>query len=87
MIDKKHLEEHISRDENDNKSHNISQSNGNNIHDEHQSIGENVLSTKKEQIEYSKPSEEQVEHQDLDVSDPGYVFGNEDDEEYPERNQ
>ena len=50
------LEEHISRDENDDKSHNISQSNGNNIENAHQSIEENVLFTKKEEIEHSKSS-------------------------------
>jgi hypothetical protein len=74
------LEEHISREENDDKSHIISQSNVNNIEKADQSIEENVLPLKKEQIEYSKPSADQ----DLGESGPEYIYGNEDDEEHQE---
>jgi hypothetical protein len=78
-----HLEEHISREENDNKSHVISQYNENNIENAHQSIEENVLFTKKEEIEHSKSSAKilAADLQDPDVSNPEYVFGNEDDED------
>jgi hypothetical protein len=70
-----HLEEYISIEGNNNKSQVISQYDENNIHDAHQSVEEIVLSTKKEQIEHSKPLEE---------NDPEYIYGNEDDEEYQE---
>jgi hypothetical protein len=75
------LEEHISREENDDKSHIIPQNNENNIENAQQSIEENVLSTKKEQIEHSKPSADQ----DLEENDPEYIYGNEEDEEHPEK--
>jgi hypothetical protein len=71
-----HLEEHISRDENNDKSHIISQSNENNIGYAHQSIEENVLSTKKEQIEQSKRSVEAQDGSGLE-----YIYGNEGNEE------
>jgi hypothetical protein len=72
-----HLEEHISREENDNKSHNFTQSNENNIENAHQSIKENVLCTKKEQIEYSK-SVLISAVPELEESGPEYIYGNED---------
>ncbi|MGB8937841.1 MAG: hypothetical protein WCC17_22350 [Candidatus Nitrosopolaris sp.] len=49
----------------------------------HQSIEENVLFTEKEEIELSKSSAKilAADLQDPDVSNPEYVFGNEDDED------
>ncbi len=76
------LEEHISREENDDKSNIIPQNNENNIENTQQSIGENVLSTKKEQIEHSKPSADQDSEENYQRH-----YGNEDYEEYPERSQ
>ncbi|MGB6590026.1 MAG: hypothetical protein WBE68_00790 [Candidatus Nitrosopolaris sp.] len=78
-----HLEEHIPPVENEDKSHLISENDENNIQDSAEDIGENVLSTKKEQIEHSKPSADQ----DLEENDPEYIYGNEDDEEHPARSQ
>ena len=70
-----HLEEHISREQNDNRSQVISQYNENNIHGVYQSIEENILSIKKEQIEYSKPSA------DLEEGGPEDIYENEGDED------
>jgi len=77
-----HLEEHFSTPENDDKSQSISKNDKKNIQVAAQHIEENVLLPEKEQIEHSKSPVKVLSsaEQDLEGTDPEYVYENEDDE-------
>ena len=77
-----HLEEHFSMLENDDKLQSVSKNDEKNIQVAGQHIEENVLLPEKEQIEHSKSPVKVLSsaEQDLEGTDPEYVYENEDDE-------
>jgi hypothetical protein len=90
-VKQEHLEEHISRVENDNKLYFVSENDENNIQVPHQHIEKNVLLHEEEQIEYSKscPVKQKSSVNEVGLSDPEvdpeYVYENEEQDEAKEQ--